>query len=48
MTMVVVVSVMKGFGREFRERVRGLLSHIVVESYSPDGFRDQPVLDQGP
>lgn len=38
MAMIVVVSVMKGFGREFRERVRGMLSHITVESRDPEGL----------
>ncbi len=47
MTMVVVVSVMKGFSREFRERIRGMLSHVIVESYSPEGFGNpQELIDR--
>ncbi len=40
MTMTVVVSVMRGFGVEFRERIRGMLSHIVVEGRSAAGIDD--------
>lgn len=39
-TMIVVNSVMAGFGTEMRERIRGILSHIVVESINLDGVPD--------
>lgn len=32
MAMIVVLSVMKGFGVELRERIRGALSHIIIRS----------------
>jgi len=35
-TLVVVLSVVNGFEREFKERVLGLVSHLKVYSYDPD------------
>ncbi len=39
-TMIVVNSVMAGFGSEMRNRIQGLLSDIVLESTSYDGVTD--------
>ena len=39
-TMIVVNSVMAGFGREMQGRIHGILSDITVESHSADGFAD--------
>lgn len=39
-TMIVVNSVMAGFSTEMRERLHGLLSDVVVESFSLDGAKD--------
>jgi lipoprotein-releasing system permease protein len=36
-TMIVVNSVMAGFGTEMRDRIRGILSHIVVDVVTLDG-----------
>ncbi len=37
-TMIVVNSVMAGFADKMRERLKGVLSDVVVESYDLDGF----------
>jgi lipoprotein-releasing system permease protein len=37
-TLIVVNSVMSGFATKLRDRLHGLLSDIVVESFSMDGF----------
>lgn len=39
-TMIVVNSVMAGFGNEMRDRIHGFLADIVVESRSMDGIAD--------
>ena len=39
-TMIVVNSVMEGFGREMQNRIHGILSDVVVESHGSEGFRD--------
>ncbi len=39
-TMIVVNSVMAGFAEKMRDRLHGVLSDVVVESYSFDGFRN--------
>ncbi len=39
-TMIVVNSVMAGFGTEMRDRIKGILSDIVVETHSLDGVSD--------
>jgi lipoprotein-releasing system permease protein len=37
-TMIVVNSVMAGFGEKMRDRLHGVLADVVVESFSLDGF----------
>ena len=39
-TMIVVNAVMEGFTHEMQERIHGILSDIVFESISLDGFPD--------
>ncbi len=39
-TMIVVNSVMSGFTTEMQNRIHGILSDVVIESRSMDGFRD--------
>jgi lipoprotein-releasing system permease protein len=39
-TMIVVNSVMAGFSHEMQNRIHGILSDVVIESYSLDGFPD--------
>jgi lipoprotein-releasing system permease protein len=39
-TMIVVNSVMAGFGTEMKDRIRGILSHIVLEANNLDGVPD--------
>lgn len=39
-TMIVVNSVMAGFGSQMRERIHGLLADVVVETHSYDGVAD--------
>jgi lipoprotein-releasing system permease protein len=39
-TMIVVNSVMSGFGTEMRQRIHGILSDVVVETNSLDGVHD--------
>src|SRR5204863_1815176 len=39
-TLIVVNSVMAGFSTKLRERLHGLLSDVVIESYDYDGFDD--------
>src|SRR5438270_640103 len=39
-TLIVVNSVMSGFSTKLRERLHALLSDVVLESYSLDGFTD--------
>src|SRR5437764_3611061 len=39
-TLIVVNSVMAGFGTKLRERLHALLSDVVIESYGIDGFPD--------
>ncbi len=39
-TMIVVNSVMAGFNREMQDRIHGILSDIVFESRSMNGFED--------
>src|SRR5215207_7322306 len=39
-TMIVVNSVMAGFGTEMRERIHGLLADVVIEAHSMDGVED--------
>jgi lipoprotein-releasing system permease protein len=39
-TLIVVNSVMSGFSTKLRERLHGLLSDVVMESMSHDGFAD--------
>ncbi len=39
-TMIVVNSVMAGFSREMQARIHGILSDVVFEAYSMDGFPD--------
>ncbi len=39
-TMIVVNSVMSGFGTQMRERIHGLLADVVIESHSYDGVSD--------
>uniref|UniRef100_A0A7C4QQJ8 ABC transporter permease n=1 Tax=Schlesneria paludicola TaxID=360056 RepID=A0A7C4QQJ8_9PLAN len=45
-TMIVVNSVMAGFGTEMRDRIRGILSHIVVEAINLDGVPDYEAHEQ--
>src|SRR5437773_7422583 len=40
-TLIVVNSVMSGFSTKLRERLHGLLSDVVVESFGMEGF-DNP------
>ncbi|MBI4574813.1 MAG: ABC transporter permease [Planctomycetes bacterium] len=44
MILVIVLSVMGGFQREFRERIRGIDSHLTVESLRFYGLRDAEAL----
>src|SRR5438128_12700524 len=39
-TLIVVNSVMAGFSTKLRERLHGLLSDVVIESWDHDGFAD--------
>ena len=39
-TMIVVNSVMKGFSVEMQARIHGVLSDVIFESYSMEGFMD--------
>jgi len=39
-TLIVVNSVMSGFSTKLRDRLHGLLSDVVIESFEPDGFPD--------
>jgi lipoprotein-releasing system permease protein len=39
-TMIVVNSVMEGFGREMQSRIHAILSDVVVESHGLEGFYD--------
>src|SRR5437763_638369 len=39
-TMIVVNSVMEGFTHEMQSRIHGILSDVVVESHSLEGFHD--------
>ncbi|TXT36770.1 MAG: hypothetical protein FD138_880 [Planctomycetota bacterium] len=39
-TMIVVNSVMSGFGTEMRSRIHGILSDVVIETNSLDGEHD--------
>src|SRR3979490_1887109 len=39
-TLIVVNSVMAGFSTKLRERLHGLLSDVVVEAVSNEGFAD--------
>lgn len=39
-TLIVVNSVMSGFSTKLRERLHGLLSDVVLESYGMEGFAD--------
>src|SRR6185436_18521086 len=39
-TMIVVNSVMAGFTHEMQSRIQGILSDIVFESHSMEGFHD--------
>src|SRR5687767_15534526 len=39
-TMIVVNAVMEGFTQEMQERIHGILSDLVFESQSLDGFPD--------
>src|SRR5262249_29141800 len=39
-TMIVVNSVMEGFSSEMRSRIHGILSDVVFESHSLEGFPD--------
>jgi lipoprotein-releasing system permease protein len=41
-TMIVVNSVMAGFGEKMRDRLHGVLADVVVESYDLEGFYDYP------
>ncbi len=42
-TMIVVNSVMAGFSREMQDRIHGILSDMVFESHSLNGFHDPRV-----
>ncbi len=45
MTLIVVMSVMSGFDEELRSRIRGALSHLIVESAGKSAFGDyEPLL----
>ncbi len=39
-TLIVVNSVMSGFSTKLRERLHGLLSDVIIESYDYNGFHD--------
>src|ERR1700704_3634665 len=39
-TLIVVNSVMSGFSTKLRDRLHGLLSDVVVEAHSMEGFAD--------
>ena len=41
-TMIVVNSVMQGFTSEMQNRIHGILSDVVIETYSLDGMPDTP------
>jgi lipoprotein-releasing system permease protein len=43
-TMIVVNSVMAGFGTEMRERIHGLLADVIIETISMDGVSDPAAL----
>ena len=47
-TMIVVNSVMHGFTTEMRNRIHGILSDVVFESRTIDGFRDARGPDDAP
>src|SRR5436189_3270260 len=42
-TLIVVNSVMSGFSTKLRDRLHGLLSDVVIEAASLDGFGDADV-----
>lgn len=39
-TLIVVNSVMSGFSGQMKERIRGIMSDVMVEAFSMDGVRD--------
>ena len=39
-TLIVVNSVMSGFATKLKDRLHGLISDVIVESYNYDGFPD--------
>lgn len=41
-TLIVVNSVMSGFGNKMKDRLHGILSDIRMETDRPDGFEDSP------
>jgi len=41
-TMIVVNSVMAGFAHEMQDRLHGILSDLVFEAHSLEGFADTP------
>lgn len=43
-TMIVVNSVMAGFGTEMRDRIHGLLADVIIETHSLDGMPDPEAL----
>lgn len=43
-TMIVVNSVMAGFGTEMRDRIHGLLADVIIETHSMDGYPDPEAL----
>lgn len=43
-TMIVVNSVMAGFGTEMRDRIHGLLADVIIETHSIDGYPDPAAL----
>jgi len=45
-TLIVVNSVMSGFSTKLRERLHSLLSDVVLEAYSIDGFADPRQQDE--
>lgn len=38
--LIITVSIMNGFEKEIREKVAGLVSHIQINSFRPEGFYD--------
>lgn len=38
--LIITISILNGFEKEIRDKVSGLVSHIQISSFTPDGLRD--------